>query len=175
MSSCPSGRNFNPRARVGRDTGFSAGGTTFRYFNPRARVGRDKKSSPSTAGTGNFNPRARVGRDNAERIEDLIDYIFQSTRPRGARPLATPVLVESSQFQSTRPRGARRFELLPKVVVDVISIHAPAWGATWGHGAVYRLAENFNPRARVGRDCGRDERGRQRDDFNPRARVGRDV
>jgi len=77
--------------------------------------------------------------------------MFQSTRPRGARPRQWPcsrsfcgfnpraragrdpvsysffsVLI---MFQSTRPRGARHYEKLePRGVV--VSIHAPARGAT---------------------------------------------
>ena len=42
-------------------------------------------------------------------------------------------------FQSTRPRGARLIPLFDITVWNVVSIHAPAWGATVGieadHGA----------------------------------------
>ena len=76
---------------------------------------------------------------------------FQSTRPRGARRGAHPGGNGRTEFQSTRPRGARRGSLgtkrrLPsfnpraRVGRDLIrrafapaalvSIHAPAWGAT---------------------------------------------
>ena len=54
-----------------------------------------------------FNPRAREGRDPACSFMDRPSCLFQSTRPRGARPKnATPRNL-ARWFQSTRPRGAR--------------------------------------------------------------------
>jgi len=81
-------------------------------FNPRARVGRDSGPSRRVTRTPSFNPRARVGRD----IDS--DYgIFQHYR-----------------FQSTRPRGARLVFISSLTSLDVVSIHAPAWGATKREG-----------------------------------------
>ena len=56
-----------------------------------------------------------------------------------------------------------------------ISIHAPAWGATRTRSSPCRRHCNFNPRARVGRDIPPNTSLLLTDDFNPRARVGRDV
>ena len=74
-----------------------------------------------------FNPRARGGRDDCIELASLL-FLFQSTRPRGARPpsrAAMPAYFVSihapaggatrvrvcvslaAKFQSTRPRGAR--------------------------------------------------------------------
>ena len=58
---------------------------------------------------------------------------FQSTRPRGARRMEGGRVVAYEQFQSTRPRGARRLPVLP--AGDSVSC--------------------FNPRARAGRDGSR--------------------
>ena len=77
-----------------------------------------------------FNPRARVGRD---------DYVLRR-------------LAEVIQFQSTRPRGARRRFCLFAFDILQISIHAPAWGATLLWLARRLKSNDFNPRARVGRD-----------------------
>ena len=67
--------------------------------------------------TPSFNPRARVGRDWAVEAAELDLNRFQSTRPRGARP----------------GRGLHR------QVREQVSIHAPAWGATWRpEGWTYR-------------------------------------
>ena len=77
-----------------------------------------------------FNPRARVGRDYAEKDERNWSYMFQSTRPRGARP-------------GIKYNGVEIF---------YVSIHAPAWGATLNGLIGYRCSGSFNPRARVGRD-----------------------
>ena len=79
--------------------------------------------------------------------------MFQSTRPRGARPWAAFTPEDRlSEFQSTRPRGARHKTWCAPVVIkcfnprarvgrdlsqrsvlraeNIVSIHAPAWGAT---------------------------------------------
>jgi len=76
---------------------------------------------------------------------------FQSTRPRGARPLLCGSLIYRLMFQSTRPRGARQPDtctcvrgmgfnpraregrdkgLTTAVRAMLVSIHAPARGAT---------------------------------------------
>ena len=80
------------------------------------------------------------------------DKVFQSTRPRGARPVALCQVKQRLLFQSTRPRGARHSGAPSSDRTDRVSIHAPAWGATCcGQPADNRLP-GFNPRARVGRD-----------------------
>jgi len=102
----------------------------------------------------------------------------------------------AGKFQSTRPRGARPVLVYPVPDSAGVSIHAPAWGATCECRADSSGSRSFNPRARVGRDFpGRAgslprqqfqstrPRGARppitaivtrRQGFNPRARVGRD-
>ena len=55
-----------------------------------------------------FNPRSREGSDisRPERASQL--FRFQSTLPRGERPLTEISLKITSKFQSTLPRGERR-------------------------------------------------------------------
>ena len=83
----------------------------------------------------------------------FIEDLFQSTRPRGARRMGSVRAAFIGQFQSTRPRGARRGDHAYKVrqnrrfnpraregrdrrqvnrrLADrMVSIHAPARGAT---------------------------------------------
>ncbi len=75
-------------------------------------------------------------------------------------------------FQSTPPRGGRRLTSPSAPSADV-SIHAPAWGATIGHGR--RSASHdpsFNPRPRVGGDTGARAELDASTSFNPRPRVG---
>src|SRR5947208_809039 len=108
-------------------------------------------------------------------------YLFQSTRPRGARPAPARLLsirggfnprahagrdpVEMADpafvllFQSTRPRGARLTCWNDEEAIRLVSIHAPARGATSVniHNTVLleRMGspeDRFNPRARAGRD-----------------------
>ena len=82
-----------------------------------------------------------------------VMFLFQSTRPRGARREerrhrqqqtvgfnprarvgrdACRFLSNTADlmFQSTRPRGARLVLTLGGAPGDEVSIHAPAWGAT---------------------------------------------
>ena len=122
-------------------------------FNPRARVGRDLTGYQRIAGYGGFNPRARVGRDEFADICKDKQIKFQSTRPRGARRLKPRVTSRVAGFQSTRPRGARPEALAAMSMNLLVSIHAPAWGATPVHGNTGRSQNCFNPRARVGRDA----------------------
>ncbi len=121
-------------------------------FNPHARVGRDKFLKFTIIFIISFNPHARVGRDNRYFIRSQFVCLFQSTRPRGARPSAEqlacrylcfnpharvgrdgnnpPVFLSNHLFQSTRPRGARHDYLDSEEKSKLVSIHTPAWGAT---------------------------------------------
>ena len=65
---------------------------------------------------------------------------FQSTRPRGARLTMRVTRSGSLAFQSTRPRGARPLPVGVCLHARVISIHAPAWGATAWLDGKFRLA-----------------------------------
>jgi len=61
----------------------------------------------------------------------ISEALFQSTRPRGARLEEYPTPFSDPMFQSTRPRGARPSIVIIKLEWSIVSIHAPAWGATW--------------------------------------------
>ncbi len=88
-----------------------------------------RQSAPRHQRTG-FNPRARVGRDSPWATSSCAGRWFQSTRPRGARP---HVVVGVAHHNG-------------------VSIHAPAWGATFRFQISCSFWFCFNPRARVGRD-----------------------
>ena len=77
-------------------------------------------------------------------------------------------------FQSTRPHGARLSVVGMDLIVETVSIHAPAWGATFGRRHGFDRGDRFNPRARMGRDSCLMERLPFLLGFNPRARMGRD-
>ena len=77
-----------------------------------------------------FNPRARMGRDQWAQVFIYIYLMFQSTRPHGARQIAESVYGRRDEFQSTRPHGARPACTGFTDNLYVVSIHAPAWGAT---------------------------------------------
>jgi len=86
-------------------------------------------------------------------IQEIRRYRFQSTRPRGARPKTHRMMIIHGicfnprarvgrdqlgfcnglfykWFQSTRPRGARLLYRIGDLNAILVSIHAPAWGAT---------------------------------------------
>ena len=107
-SRCQRRAGFNPRAREGRDP-FRSNATCPRAcFNPRAREGRDPACSSPGSFTFCFNPRAREGRD-------IVDHAH---------------IMRLPGFQSTRPRGARPTRILRDDILQSVSIHAPARGAT---------------------------------------------
>ena len=61
--------------------------------------------------------------------EGLLQW-FQSTHPRGVRLGRIRACTCTVSFQSTHPRGVRLFPFVPKETGRDVSIHAPAWGAT---------------------------------------------
>ncbi|ABB24162.1 conserved hypothetical protein [Pelodictyon luteolum DSM 273] len=121
-------------------------------------------------------------------------FKFQSTRPRGARPMRSVRWRRIFSF-NPRARVGRDSACAIKLNHRVVSIHAPAWGATSPlpspapskkfqstrprgarPGGEYDLSYSlrFNPRARVGRDIAVLQPCNEVIGFNPRARVGRD-
>ena len=101
-------------------------------FNPRARVGRDLcagKGGPSPYR--GFNPRARVGRDPYEMMyADQCRWCF-NPRARVGR-----------DFSSDEEFSAHTM---------IVSIHAPAWGATSAFWALRVLREFQSTRPRGAR------------------------
>ncbi len=102
--------------------------------------------------------------------------MFQSTRPRGARRDTDGRFFKMFHCFNPRARVGRdqsRTDL--PLHTSLVSIHAPAWGATQLHPSFPYESSCFNPRARVGRDSERLAILSIKDCFNPRARVGRDA
>ena len=99
---------------------------------------------------------------------------FQSTRPLGAQ--LPPHHLSSSRHLVSIHAPAWGATIAPErqAVSALVSIHAPAWGATPAPALKIATGACFNPRARVGRDRGRPGTPCRRSRFNPRARVGRD-
>ena len=123
--------NFNSRSREGSDMQWfniiccavlisihaPAKGATFglsaylffcSHFNSRSREGSDHKSQVREALKQDFNSRSREGSDSGGVTTNINNKIFQFTLPRRERP-----------FQSIKARS-----------LWLISIHAPAKGAT---------------------------------------------
>ena len=146
-----------------------------RCFNPRARTGRDRSAPAPDNYHTSFNPRARTGRDVGGFKLTKPNFLFQSTRPHGARHQPAPCTCCHND----------------------VSIHAPARGATQMGSIPFGGYKCFNPRARTGRDLRNQipiegrfmfqstrPHGARRlvsvylttalPSFNPRARTGRD-
>ena len=100
-----------------------------------------------------FNPRSREGSDSAARRGTRCARLFQSTLPRRERP-------------ELRARSIGAF---------IISIHAPAKGATVVYGLLISGVLHFNPRSREGSDCCAFACCAISSDFNPRSREGSDA
>ena len=149
-------------------------------FNPRSREGSDRFSVPSGRicmvisihapargatdifciirfGFIHFNPRSREGSDNIFDLIDLCADLFQSTLPRGERLAKRAVCYAIKKFQSTLPRGERLFSVPRGRICIVISLHAPARGATRYKQSVNRADRHFNPRSREGSDLPFDD------------------
>ena len=58
----------------------------------------------------------------------------------------------SIKFQSTHPHGVRQIVGILDLEDAIISIHAPAWGATRPIQQYRQHCQNFNPRTRMGCD-----------------------
>ena len=129
---------FNPRARTGRDLPLLLEERCEEVSIHAPARGATRAAHTSSGTSIRFNPRARTGRDiNASQYPVRV-YMFQSTRPHGARRRSWAARRSRSMFQSTRPHGARRQAL-----------------------ALPPRRARFNPRARTGRDqaIGRDSQG----------------
>ena len=100
----------------------------------------------------NFNPRSREGSDPAQGGNKFSQMIFQSTLPRRERP----------------------HDIRLKSVSCMISIHAPAKGATDRQDQAHMCHVDFNPRSREGSDLYNGRYVRYQQDFNPRSREGSD-
>ena len=88
---------------------------------------------------------------------------------------AIPILPRPQIFQSTLPRRERQQLLWCISKLGVISIHAPAKGATGHAPCQSRISLDFNPRSREGSDTLAQCTHIGQTDFNPRSREGSDA
>ncbi len=99
-------------------------------FNPRSREGSDSFRPGLCLSRPHFNPRSREGSDIERREPKQKPEKFQSTLPRRERHWGQQSAPAPTQFQSTLPRRERPSLTLICPVLFIISIHAPAKGAT---------------------------------------------
>ena len=203
---------FNPRAPHGaRPIPLNTILLPFRFQSTRPVWGATRQMEPIARATYISIHAPRVGRDG-HRTQSLYEPLdFNPCAPCGARLVSSVVPREQFLFQSTRPRGAR---LCLHVLRLALRHFNPRARVGRDEPIILRqnITANFNPRARVGRDSigittseadavfqstrprgarldapafgdfhGAFQSTRPRDimwrsavDFNPRARVGRD-
>jgi len=101
--------------------------------------------------------------------------LFQSTPPRGGRQSVAQAYQVPGLFQSTPPRGGRLFAVFYNDFVHLVSIHAPARGATLRFLLpVLPLPVSIHAPAR-GATPGNGVAGNRHYRFNPRPRAGGDL
>ena len=131
-------------------------------FNPRTRVGCDVLVSRGDYGIHQrFNPRTRVGCDLVVFVTILLaSTVFQSTHPRGVRPFVSVRCRVCYEVSIHAPAWGATYLDNPSFAAYRVSIHAPAWGATGGLLGMLQGKDKFqstHPRGvRLGdtvRDC----------------------
>ena len=165
-------------------------------FNPRTRVGCDFHPHDPDAGLRHFNPRTRVGCDECT-AERVVAALISIHAPGWGATLETVSMHRASiyfnprtrvgcdaafcgcsalktAFQSTHPHGVRLEGFYNGETDIIISIHAPAWGATVTVTILQPSKINFNPRTRMGCDGSKAGKRKRGGDFNPRTRMGCD-
>mgnify|MGYP001061516274 CR=1 FL=1 len=120
---------------------------------------------------GGFNPRPRARGDVCTDTSIPFTRLFQSTPPREGRPAVSKARVRAVLVSIHAPaRGATRQNIRGRGPTDV-SIHAPARGATYGATTSVALDQSFNPRPRARGDHTSANATNRRLCFNPRPRA----
>ena len=144
---------FNPRTRMGCD--FSSVQTLsnwlqFQSTHPHGVRRHKRRQSSCVPAISIHAPawgatRMTIGWDLARRFQSTHPHgvrrqreiggfwwrIFQSTHPHGVRPSRSAPPAFPHKFQSTHPHGVRLKVYSVFIGCGIISIHAPAWGATF--------------------------------------------
>ena len=147
--------SFNPRTRVGCDSSHLSQRRRVGMFQSTHPRGVRRRTHAHGLGRYLVSIHAPAwGATSAISMTCVISGVFQSTHPRGVRPrrygctaARTPfqsthprgvrhpvggvVLLYKPMFQSTHPRGVRQDGVQLFRCRRYVSIHAPAWGATW--------------------------------------------
>ena len=102
-------------------------------FNPRSHEGSDMIYDYGRANKWiSIHAPTRGATGRSWNVKNMVTG-FQSTLPRGERPVHAAESTASNKFQSTLPRGERHDMVQDAGSVTEISIHAPTRGATTQH------------------------------------------
>ena len=100
-------QDFNPRSREGSDEIVCAGLVSRGWISIHAPArGATAERIPEPVCTGNFNPRSREGSDGATGSPCLQVMTFQSTLPRGERPLWYIITLARRYFNPRSREGS---------------------------------------------------------------------
>ena len=94
---------------------------------------------------------ARGATFNAEMVRAILDDFNPRSR-KGSDGGISYHCKSKGEFQSTLPQGERRHRTCSNSIFRLISIHAPARGATFNAEMVRAILDDFNPRSRKGSD-----------------------
>ena len=102
----------------------------WKSFNPRTRTGCDLTITDMAHKTFSVSIHAPARGATSKRRLSLADTLFQSTHPHGVRLGGGGLVGPHVEFQSTHPHGVRRYRTFVIADIILVSIHAPARGAT---------------------------------------------
>ena len=134
---CARSFQFNSRTREGCDVHGETDLLRGRGFNSCTREGCDRLRllMRETGGDVSIHAPARGATSLSSIPSGLFDK-FQFTHPQGVRQHRKRNKTLLSLFQFTHPQGVRLAQVVDHRRRDVVSIHAPARGATRDHRAV---------------------------------------
>ena len=121
-------------------------------FNPRTREGCDKRCTIALPIYFYFNPRTREGCDCTVTIIYYQFRKFQSTHPRRVRLFCRELSAATGNFNPRTREGCDGCTSVGCNRSFLISIHAPAKGATQQKFIDEYIISDFNPRTREGCD-----------------------
>ena len=169
-----------------------------RYFNPRSREGSDPTAvfllhfpsisihAPARGATAgitatqnlsqDFNPRSREGSDTVCSPFVISSQYFNPRSREGSDLPSWCIWSMASIISIHAPaRGATKVTVHFNQNHSNISIHAPARGATGDAKDIWLAVRNFNPRSREGSDHKCISSASKMRYFNPRSREGSDI
>ena len=120
---------FDPRPRTGGDGHDHAVDCTSRVSIHAPARGATLTVAALT-GTLSFDPRPRTGGDRTPLASRCWKPSFRSTPPHGGRLALNRIPPDRTRFRSTPPHGGRPAAIVHRSSHDIVSIHAPARGAT---------------------------------------------
>ena len=123
-------------------------------FDPRPRRGSDGMATGISLPSVGFDPRPRRGSDRPSAMTSCASESFDPRPRRGSDTGHNETVASGDTFRSTPPQGERLVEVLHRRLSAVVSIHAPAGGATALIRPVEFVHPRFDPRPRRGSDIG---------------------